>query len=97
MIRRNASGFRALLMGADALTAVVLLAGLSLWRFGDDWAIWWRQIVPIPEGLLVIYAGGWVIALTMNGLYRPRARCSGSTRGQARPSCSQPWSGTAIS
>lgn len=68
-------------MTADALTAVALLAGLSLWRFGPDWAIWWRQIVPIPEGLLVIYAGGWVIALAMNGLYRPRARWS--IRGEA--------------
>jgi len=76
MIRRHAAGFRALLMGADALLAVVLLVGLSLWRFGPDWAVWWRQIVPIPEGLLVIYAGGWVVALAMNGLYRPRARWS---------------------
>jgi exopolysaccharide biosynthesis polyprenyl glycosylphosphotransferase len=76
MIRRNAAGFRALLMGADALLAVALLLGLSIWRFGDDWAIWWRQIVPVPEGLLLIFAGGWVIALAMNGLYRPRARWS---------------------
>jgi exopolysaccharide biosynthesis polyprenyl glycosylphosphotransferase len=76
MIRRNAAGFRALLMTADALLAVVLLLGLSVWRFGDDWAVWWRQIVPVPEGLLLIFAAGWVIALSMNGLYRPRARWS---------------------
>jgi exopolysaccharide biosynthesis polyprenyl glycosylphosphotransferase len=76
MIRRHAAGFRALLVAADALTAVIVLLGLSAWRFGDDWAVWWRQIVPIPEGLLVIYAIGWVVALTMNGLYRPRARWS---------------------
>ncbi len=76
MIRRNAAGFRALLMTADALLAVVLLLGLSILRFGSDWAIWWRQIVPVPEGLLVIFAAGWVIALSMNGLYRPRARWS---------------------
>jgi len=76
MIRRNAAGFRALLMTADALLAIVLLLGLSIWRFGEDWAVWWRQIVPIPEGLLVIFAAGWVIALSMNGLYRPRARWS---------------------
>ena len=76
MIRRNAAGFRALLMAADALLAIVLLVGLSYWRFGDDWAIWWRQIVPTPEALLVVYSGGWVIALAMNGLYRPRARWS---------------------
>ena len=67
MIRRNATGFRALLIAADALTAVALLVGLSLLRFGDDWASLWRQIVPIPEGLLVIFAGGWVVALAMNG------------------------------
>jgi FlaA1/EpsC-like NDP-sugar epimerase len=76
MIRRNAVWFRALLMAADALIAVVLLLGLSVWRFGDDWAVWWRQIVPVPEGLLVIFAASWVIALSMNGLYRPRARWS---------------------
>jgi exopolysaccharide biosynthesis polyprenyl glycosylphosphotransferase len=63
-------------MSADALLAVVLLLGLSVVRFGADWAQWWRQIVPIPEGLLVIFAAGWVIALSMNGLYRPRARWS---------------------
>jgi len=76
MIRRNAAGFRALLVTADALLAIALLAGLSLWRFGNDWAVWWRQIVPVPEGLLLIFAAGWVIALAMNGLYRPRARWS---------------------
>jgi exopolysaccharide biosynthesis polyprenyl glycosylphosphotransferase len=76
MIRRHAAGFRALLMAADALLAVALLIGLSYWRFGEDWASWWRQIVPLPEGLLVLYPLGWVIALGSNGLYRPRARWS---------------------
>jgi exopolysaccharide biosynthesis polyprenyl glycosylphosphotransferase len=76
MIRRHAAGFRALLIAADALLAVVLLVGLSYWRFGADWAIQWRKIVPMPEALLLAYAIGWVIALAMNGLYRPRARWS---------------------
>lgn len=76
MIRRHAAGFRALLMAADALLAVVLLVGLSYWRYGEDWAVEWRKIVPTPEGLLVLYAGGWVVALAVNGLYRPRARWS---------------------
>jgi exopolysaccharide biosynthesis polyprenyl glycosylphosphotransferase len=76
MIRRHAAGFRALLMAADALLAVVLLVGLSYWRYGADWAVEWRKIVPIPEGLLILYAGGWVLALALNGLYRPRARWS---------------------
>ena len=56
MIRRHAAGFRALLIAADALLAVVLLVGLSAWRFGDDWAQWWRLIVPVPEALLIVYA-----------------------------------------
>jgi FlaA1/EpsC-like NDP-sugar epimerase len=76
MIRRHAAGFRALLMATDALLAVVVLFGLSLWRFGDDWAVWWRAIIPVPEGLLLLYALGWVIALAGQGLYRPRARWS---------------------
>ncbi len=76
MIRRHAAGFRALLMAADALLAIALLFGLSAARLGRDWAEWWRQIVPVPEGLLLIYAGGWILALAMNGLYRPRARWS---------------------
>jgi exopolysaccharide biosynthesis polyprenyl glycosylphosphotransferase len=76
MIRRHASGFRALLMLADALLAVALLIVLSIWRFGPDWAVWWREIVPEPLAFLVLYAGGWVAVLTMLGLYRPRARWS---------------------
>ena len=76
MIRRHATGFRALLMAVDAALAVALLLGLSLWRFGPDWAVWWRFIIPIPEALLALYAVGWVVVLAMNGLYRPRARWS---------------------
>ena len=38
--------------------------------------MWWRQIIPDPEALLVVYAVGWVVALALNGLYRPRARWS---------------------
>jgi exopolysaccharide biosynthesis polyprenyl glycosylphosphotransferase len=76
MIRRYASEFRILLMTADALLAVVILLVLSTWRFGPDWAIWWRQIIPEPLAFLVIYAVGWVFVLTVNGLYRPRARWS---------------------
>ena len=45
-------------------------------RFGEDWAVWWREIIPNPEALLLVYAVGWVVALALNGLYRPRARWS---------------------
>jgi exopolysaccharide biosynthesis polyprenyl glycosylphosphotransferase len=76
MIRRHALGFRTALMAADALLAAVLLIALSIWRFGPDWAVWWRQVVPEPAAFLSLYAVGWVLALTINGLYRPRARWS---------------------
>src|SRR3954451_19731970 len=76
MIRRHALGFRALLMVADAALAVFLLVSLSVLRFGSDWAVWWRQIVPVPEAFAALYAVTWVLALTANGLYRPRARLS---------------------
>jgi exopolysaccharide biosynthesis polyprenyl glycosylphosphotransferase len=76
MIRRHASTLRALLMLTDGLLAAAVLVGLSVVRFGGDWAVWWRQIIPDPVALLVVYAVGWVLALALNGLYRPRARWS---------------------
>jgi len=76
MIRRHASTLRALLMLTDGLLAAVVLVGLSVVRFGEDWAVWWREIIPDPVALLVLYALGWVLALAFNGLYRPRARWS---------------------
>jgi exopolysaccharide biosynthesis polyprenyl glycosylphosphotransferase len=76
MIRRHASTLRALLMLTDGLLAAVVLVGLSWVRFGADWAVWWRQIIPNPDALLLVYAAGWVVALALNGLYRPRARWS---------------------
>ena len=76
MIRRHGATLRALLMFADGLLAAVLLVVLSALRFGDDWAVWWRQIIADPGAVLLAYAGGWVLALVLNGLYRPRARWS---------------------
>ena len=81
MIRRHAFWFRAILMLADALLAIVLFVVLSIWRFGADWAVLWRQVVPQPAAFLGLYAVGWLVALTLNGLYRPRARWS--LRGEA--------------
>ena len=76
MLRRHAAGLRALLMLTDGLLAAVLLVVLSVVRLGPDWAVWWRQIVPDPVALLVVYSAGWVASLALNGLYRPRARWS---------------------
>jgi exopolysaccharide biosynthesis polyprenyl glycosylphosphotransferase len=74
MIRRHGFWFRALLISTDAVLAVGLLVALSAWRFGPDWAVWWREIVPQPVAFLALYATTWVSVLALNGLYRPRAR-----------------------
>ena len=76
MLRRHATGFRLLLMTLDAVLAVVVLVLLSAWRFGPDWAVLWRLVVPEPVVLLALYAVGWVAVLSFNSLYRPRARWS---------------------
>ena len=76
MIRRHYLWFRALLMGADALLATALLVGLSIWRFGEDWAVWWREIIPEPAAFVALFIGTWLAVLTSTGLYRPRARWS---------------------
>jgi exopolysaccharide biosynthesis polyprenyl glycosylphosphotransferase len=81
MIRRHAAGFRALLTLADAAIAIILLVGLSAWRFGSDWAVWWREIIPVPVAFLALYAVAWATLLAANGLYRPRARWT--LRGEA--------------
>jgi len=76
MIRRHSATLRGLLMLTDGILAAVVLVGLSVLRFGDDWARWWRQIISDPVALLVVFSAGWVLALALNGLYRPRARWS---------------------
>jgi len=76
MIRRYAATLRLLLMLTDGFLAAAVLVSLSIVRFGENWAIWWREIIPDPVALLVVYSVGWVMALALNGLYRPRARWS---------------------
>jgi exopolysaccharide biosynthesis polyprenyl glycosylphosphotransferase len=76
MIRRHAAGLRALLMTVDGLSAIGLFVVLSIWRWGSDWAVVWREVIPVPAAFLALYAIGWVAILTMNGLYRPRAHWS---------------------
>ena len=76
MIRRHASTLRTLLMLTDGFLAGLVLVGLSFVRFGEDWAVWWREIIPDPAAVLLVYSVGWVVALALNGLYRPRARWS---------------------
>ncbi|NJD27512.1 MAG: sugar transferase [Chloroflexi bacterium] len=76
MLRRHASGFRALLMLADAALALVLLVALSRTRFGEDWLEVWRPLLEVPILAALVFATTWVIILWLSGLYRPRARWS---------------------
>ncbi|OGO53656.1 MAG: hypothetical protein A2V84_06960 [Chloroflexi bacterium RBG_16_70_13] len=76
MIRRYATQLRALLMATDAAVAIAVVVFVSMLRFGQDWVGWWGDAVPQPELLVAAYAVAWVIVLTFNGLYRPRARWS---------------------
>jgi exopolysaccharide biosynthesis polyprenyl glycosylphosphotransferase len=76
MLRRHAIRFRTALMLLDAGLAGVLLVFLSVLRFGDDWSIYWRNIVPEPIALPILLGAGWVAILSYFGLYRPRARWS---------------------
>ena len=61
MIRRYAYWLRALLMLVDGLLAVGLLVVLSVLRFGADWAVHWRLVIPEPVGLRRALRGraGW--------------------------------------
>jgi exopolysaccharide biosynthesis polyprenyl glycosylphosphotransferase len=76
MLRRYASGFRTLLMLADAGLAFALLVVLSLLRFGDAWLTVWRPLLEQPAMVAGGYALAWVAILWLHGLYRPRARWS---------------------
>jgi exopolysaccharide biosynthesis polyprenyl glycosylphosphotransferase len=76
MIRRHGYWLRALLMLVDGLFAVGLFVVLSVARFGTDWAVYWRLVIPEPLAFLALFAVGWIAVLAFHGLYRPRARWS---------------------
>lgn len=76
MLRRYATGFRAMLMLADGGLAFALLVVLSILRFGDQWLAIWRPLLEQPALVAVAYSVVWVAILWLHGLYRPRARWS---------------------
>ena len=63
-------------MLVDGLMAVGLVVVASVIRFGGQWSIHWQELdlVLDPFVLTIGYAVIWVGVLTLNGLYRPRAR-----------------------
>lgn len=64
-------------MSADALLAMVTVVILSMLRFGSDrWMGSWRTAGVDPLILLLGYAIGWVAMVSVNNLYRLRARWS---------------------
>ena len=63
-------------MLADAGVAVVMALALSAVRFGPTWPTFWHDALPQPLAFLIVYTIVWVALLTLNGLYRPRARWS---------------------
>ncbi len=65
-----------MLMLADAGVAVMVAIVLSGVRFGPDWPTFWHDALPQPLAFLIVYTIAWVGLLTLNGLYRPRARWS---------------------
>jgi exopolysaccharide biosynthesis polyprenyl glycosylphosphotransferase len=75
MIRRHALAFRTTLMLADASLAICLALLLSVLRFGRQEALpMLNAALPDMRAVVLMFAGAWVAALWMNGLYRSRAR-----------------------
>jgi exopolysaccharide biosynthesis polyprenyl glycosylphosphotransferase len=75
MIRRHALAFRTTLMLADGGLAICLALLLSILRFGQQEALpTLRSALPDTREVVLVFAGAWVVALWMNGLYRSRAR-----------------------
>jgi len=75
MIRRHALAFRTTLMLADGGLAIGLALLLSILRFGRHQAIsTLSAALPDERTVVLVFAGGWVAVLWMNGLYRSRAR-----------------------
>jgi exopolysaccharide biosynthesis polyprenyl glycosylphosphotransferase len=75
MIRRHALAFRTTLMLADGALVICVVVLLSLLRFGRAGALpALDSALPDARAMIVLFAGAWVVALWMHGLYRSRAR-----------------------
>jgi exopolysaccharide biosynthesis polyprenyl glycosylphosphotransferase len=70
-------------MLVDGALAAVLLAVVSVARFGSAWYDHWLPFLNQPAAFATVYAGGWVAVLWLHGLYRPRARWTIRSEGIA--------------
>jgi hypothetical protein len=76
LVRRHVTALRLAVMAADGLSAVVLFAGISLWRFDARWPGVWREAGIDPLLAMLAYATAWLTVMWLFGLYRLRARWS---------------------
>lgn len=76
MIRRHGQLLRASLAMLDGLAAAVLIAFISLIRFGEGWQATWSQIFVEPWAPSLLVTAGWILILWTQGLYRLRTRWS---------------------
>jgi exopolysaccharide biosynthesis polyprenyl glycosylphosphotransferase len=61
---------------ADAVTAIGLFVGVSVFRFGDGWMSTWVRAGADWRVLALAYATGWVFLIWLHGLYRLRVNWS---------------------
>jgi exopolysaccharide biosynthesis polyprenyl glycosylphosphotransferase len=76
MIRRRGTVLRIALATADGIAALLLVTLISELRFGEDWPRIWRSLFNEPWAPAVLLAGGWIVVLWSQGLYRLRQRWS---------------------
>src|SRR3954454_6617851 len=74
MVRRHTSALRASLMAADFIGAAVLFIVVSMVRFGPGWHAAWYRLGIDPFVAAVVYGLGWTMLVSLQGLYRVRAR-----------------------
>jgi exopolysaccharide biosynthesis polyprenyl glycosylphosphotransferase len=74
MIRRHVAELRALLILSDALLAGAVFAVVLWLPFGAESKSYWSGVIRPAELIALVYALGWVAALALRGLYRPRFR-----------------------
>jgi exopolysaccharide biosynthesis polyprenyl glycosylphosphotransferase len=77
MIRRYEPVLKLLLAAADTVLALGVLLGATYYRFGRP-AGWWPTDVsaslPDPNIAAGIFVAIWIVVLSLQGLYKPRAR-----------------------